>query len=362
MGWGSSPKPPPAPDYKGAAEATSASNQQAQTSADWANRPTVNTPWGQESWSTQAVMDPATGKMVNKWTQTQTLNPQQQAALDSQQAVDMGRSQLAQAQMGRAGEALANPFDWDHLQGYGQVNQQNIDPSQYMSSGAGQGMQNRLDPSLFGDAGRQRFEQMAFDRMAPQHQQAQASLESQLAGMGLTRGSQDWNHEMQRLQDQQSRERYDAYSAGGQEQQNQYALALGQGQFQNAAQQQGWQQGMGQNAQNYGLMAGANQQNFSQGLQAANYQNALRQQQIGEQQLKRQMPLNEMNALLTGQQVGQLQTPDFAKSASAGGTDYSGAANSQYGAAMDAYNAKAADKQSMMSGVAGVAGVGLMVF
>jgi hypothetical protein len=69
-----------------------------------------------------------------------------------------------------------------------------------------------------------------------------------------------------------------------------------------------------------------------------------------------------MNALLTGQQVGQLQTPDFAKSTSAGGANYTGAAQDQYGAAMDAYNAKAADKQSMMSGVAGIAGAGLMVF
>ena len=359
MGWGA--KAPKAPDYKAQAEATAKANQQAQTQADWANRPTVETPWGTESWTTEAVVDPATGATVNKWVQKQTLNPQQQAALDSQMAIQQGKSDLAQQQMGRVNEALASPFDWDNLQAYGNVNQQNISADPYMTQGAGQGLMRGLDPSLFGDAGRQRYENALFERMAPQHQRAQSALDAKLSNMGATVGGRGWQAMQQNLGDQQSRERFNALEMGGQEQQRQFNMALGGGQFQNAAQQQAWQQMLGQNAQNFGLMSGANQQNFGQNMQLANYQNQLRQQQIAEQQLRRQMPLNEMNALLTGQQVQGLNTPNFNTSRSAGGADYSGAAGQQYGAAQDAYNVQQSNQQGLMSGVATI-GAAAMIF
>lgn len=360
MGWGA--KAPKAPDYKAQAEATAKSAQQAQTQADWANRPTVQTPWGTESWTTEAVTDPATGMTVNKWVQNQTFNPEVQAALDAQQRVESGRSNLALDQMGRVEEALATPFDWNNLQGFGQVNQQDINADPYMTQGAGQGIMRGLDPSMFGDAGRQRYENALFERMAPQHQRAQSALDAKLANMGATVGGRGWQSMQQNLGDQQSRERFNALEMGGQEQQRQFNMALGGGQFQNAAQQQAWQQALGQNAQNFGLMSGANAQNFGQNMQLANYQNQLRQQQIAEQQLRRQMPLNEMNALLSGQQVGPWQGSNFNQSRSTGGVDYSGAAGQQYGAAQDAYNTKAANQQGMMSGVAGIAGAALMVF
>ena len=46
-------------------------------------------------------------------------------------------------------------------------------------------------------------------------------------------------------------------------------------------------------------------------MQAANYANALRQQQIGEAMGRRGQSLNEINALLSGQQVGMPQMPTF---------------------------------------------------
>jgi hypothetical protein len=363
MGWGSSPKPPPAPDYKAQAEATQASTQAAQTAADWANRPDINTAWGNESWSSSQAIDPATGKPVTKWTMNQTLNPQQQAALDSQMAIQQGKSQLAQDQMGRVGEALAKPFDWTNLQAYGDPGAAGgLDPNQFQTSGAGEGIMRGLDPSMFGDAGRQRYEQALFDRLAPQQAQAQGKLDTQLANMGATVGGRGWQSKQQNLGDERSRQMFNAILQGGQEQQNQYQLARGQGEFQNQAQQQAWQQAMGQNQQNFGIMAGANQQNFGQNMGLANYQNDLRQKQIAEQMQQRQMPLNEMNALLGGQQVGQMQTPNFNTSRSVGGADYSGAGQDQYNAQTDAYNSQVANKNSMMSGIASVAGIAAMAF
>lgn len=444
---------PPAPDYKGAAEQTAASSQDAQTRSDWANRPTVNTPWGQESWQASAAVDPSTGKPITNWTQNTKLNPLAQSTLDSTMTVDRDKALLAQGMMGRAAAATSKPFDWGNMQGYGQAPQAgglqsdnfqsglqagnlqpgaslqagniqggerlqagnlqagnlqagNLDPRAYQSSGAGQGMMAGLDMGRLGGmpqgdaAERQRIEGMLYDRQNPERMKQQAGLEGKLANMGLTRGSEAWNREMQRMGDQHSRERYDAMQTGGQEMQRTFNMGmqgrqqgwnelLGGGQFQNAAQNQAFGQGMNQNAQNFaqqaqagaqnfgqqaqaseaqrladaqrfGQQAQAGQQNFAQGMDAANYNNKLRQQQIAEQQMQRQMPLNELNALLSGTQVGQLQTPDFNASRSAGGADYSGAARNQYNAGMDAYNAKQSQTQGMMSGLSGLASTAMM--
>jgi len=368
--------PPPPPDYSSMAEKTAASSQEAQTRADWANRPDQVTPWGSQKWSSAMEVDPATGKQVTKWTQNTYVDPKMQEALDAQQNVDNAKSQLAQAQIGRAGEAMANEFDWGSLTPGGKaVAARETDPSAFMSSGAGQGIMSGIGKTNVmqagGDLGRQRTEQALMARMQPQNQQAQSALEGKLQNMGLTRGSAAWKKEMQNLQDNQSRQAFDAMQTAGGEQQRNYQMELqGQGQqfqqdlagaqFQNQAQAQGFGQGMAQNQQNFGMMSGANQQNFQQDLSASQYANTLRQQQIAEQMQKRAMPLNEMNALLTGAQVAMPTMPSFNTSTSAGGVNYSGAAKDQYSAGMDAYNAKQQQNQSLMSGIGSVAGIAAM--
>jgi hypothetical protein len=370
---------PPPPDYTAAAEKTAASNQQAQTAADWANRPTQVTPWGTQSWSSQQQVDPATGQKVTAWTQNTSLDPKLQAALDAQQNVDMSKSQLAQAQIGRAGEAMAQPFDWQNLAAKGgSVQAGNLDPNAFQTQGAGQGIMSGFNnagpvPDAGGDMGRQRTEQALMARMAPQNAQQQSQLEGKLQNMGLTRGSEAWNREMQRMGDTQSRQAFDAMQTAGQEQQRNFEMGMqGQGQqfnqnlqetqFANQAQAQGFGQNLAANQQNFGMMAGAGQQNFNQALQSSQYQNQLRQQDIAEQTQKRQMPLNEMNALLTGAQVNMPTMPGFTPSQSAGGVNYSGAAGQQYNAQMDASNAAAQSQQGMMSGIAGIAGAAAMAF
>jgi hypothetical protein len=105
-----------------------------------------------------------------------------------------------------------------------------------------------------------------------------------------------------------------------------------------------------------------NQQQFGQNLQGGNFQNQNRQQAIAEQALQRGMSLNEMNALLTGTQVGMPSMPSFNTSQSTGGVNYSNAADKGYNADMNAYNAKQQQSQSMMSGVTSVASMAMMAF
>src|SRR6187551_2925124 len=102
--------PPPAPDYTQAAEKTAASNQDAQTRSDWANRPTVNTPWGQESWAANKAIDPSTGKEITQWTQNTSLNPQSQATLDATMGVDRSKAETALGQFGRVQDAMGKDF------------------------------------------------------------------------------------------------------------------------------------------------------------------------------------------------------------------------------------------------------------
>jgi hypothetical protein len=122
----------------------------------------------------------------------------------------------------------------------------------------------------------------------------------------------------------------------------QQLAALG---FGNEAQQQAWQQQMAGGAQN-----------FNQQMQASQYQTQLRQQQIAEEMQKRGFSLNEINALISGQQVAMPNMPGFSNAQRAEGTQNLAAAQMQGQSALDAYNAEQAAMQGMMSGLGSMAG------
>lgn len=382
MGWlskKSAPAPPP-PDMTKAAEMTAASNLEAQTRADYANRGNITDAWGTQTSTARLVTDPATGKQYTTYDTTYTLNPQQQAALDAQMAIDTGKSQLAQSMLGRAGEAVASPMDYSKFQAYGTApTAGNIDANQFAVSGAGQGIMAGLDLGKLGAmpqadaAERQRIENMLFERMQPQHQQAQAQLETQLMNQGYQRGSPQFQQALQDLQRNQASERFNAMQTGGQEMERLFGMGmqargqswqelLGSGQFQNQAQEQAFQQQMGQQGQNFGQTMAAQAQNYNQGMSTAAYQNQLRQQQIAEELQRRQTPLNELNAFLSGTQVQRPDIQTYTPSQSAGGVDYSGAAQATYNQQRDAAAAAAAKKQGLMSGLGGLASAGIMAF
>lgn len=126
---GGKSNPPAAPNYTAAAEATAAANNAQTDKQTWANRPTINTPWGTSSWSAVAGTDPATGLPINNWTNTINLSPEQQAALGSQQAITAGRSSAALGLLGQATDAFSRPIDYagaPQLFGYGGPAQLNI--------------------------------------------------------------------------------------------------------------------------------------------------------------------------------------------------------------------------------------------
>jgi hypothetical protein len=100
------------------------------------------------------------------------------------------------------------------------------------------------------------------------------------------------------------------------------------------------------NAMNQAL---AQQQGLQQNF--ANFENALRQQAIAEQMQRRGMSLNEMNALLSGQQVQMPQMPSFNAAGRAETPNILGATQMGYDAALGAYNAQQAQGANMLGGL-----------
>jgi len=120
MGGGKNNTPPP-PDYRGAAQEQARASREITEQQTVANRPTQITPWGTISWDREQVWDPATRQMLNEWTQRVDLTPEQQAALDAQQNIQQGRSELAQSLLGRAQSEFGDVMDWSQFDPMGET-------------------------------------------------------------------------------------------------------------------------------------------------------------------------------------------------------------------------------------------------
>lgn len=132
---------------------------------------------------------------------------------------------------------------------------------------------------------------------------------------------------------------------------------------QNAAYQQslsGAQFGLGQQQQAFGQRQAANQQNFGQNLQQAQFANQMRQNQIAEAMQQRGFSLNEINALISGQQVGMPTFQGYNQAGLGQGVDYSGAANSQFSAGMQKQQMANDATASLMQGIGGMASTAMM--
>lgn len=120
-------------------------------------------------------------------------------------------------------------------------------------------------------------------------------------------------------------------------------------------------QGIGLGSTAYGReMALAGQRRNDLELQAAlqgiTLDQANRSAALQEQAYLQDRPLNLINALRTGAQVQNPQFQQFAQQATTRGPDLLGAANAQYGAQMDAYNADQAATGNLMGGLFGLGG------
>jgi hypothetical protein len=345
------------PDYQGAAIAQGEANREVVRDQTYANRPTQLTPWGYTSWEASQGTDPSSGEAVTNWTQTQGLTPELQDILNKQIAIQGSRTDIAGSLAQRMGNEFGTPMD------FGDLSPMGANPVTQFT--APEGQQTSLDFSGAPQIGdperiRERSEDAVFSkaqsRLQPQFDTARQQLEIKMRNQGLGPEDEAWQAQMGSLNRQETdaynQAMYSAIDTGRSEAAQMFGqdvtrrgVATGetaqQGAFTNSALQQQFAQNLGSNAQNYG-----------QAMQSANYANALRQQQLTEEMQKRGFSLNEINALLSGQQVNTPQMPNFVGASQA-------AAAPLYQAAVDQGNFDQMQSQGLMGGIGGLVGAGI---
>jgi hypothetical protein len=237
-------------------------------------------------------------------TVTQSLTPTSQRTLDAQQAVKYQLANLGQKGAGIASNVLDKPFNFG-----GPAVQTSLDLSNIAKM-----------PVNAGTTGQQAI--MA--RLEPSLAKQRVSTETQLINQGLRPGTEAYNNAIQLL-----------------------------GQQENDARQQAVLQGLN-------LDIGSNAQGFNQALQGGQFGNTAQQQALAEAIQQRQMPLNEISALMSGSQI---QNPQFGAYA---GSNVAPApianATAQQGAyAANAYNQQVAQDNALTSGLFSLGGAALGV-
>jgi hypothetical protein len=378
---------PASPDYTGAANAQAASSRDVTEQQTWANRPTINTPFGQQTWEVKPTWDPTTGTYLNSWTQNTNLTPESQSALDAQMRITQGKSNIAESMLGRSQNEFGQEMNWDDF-----ANLADTPQAQQFGKAPGipdynpENIQRGLDTSsLQGVDSSQKYAKNAEDaiygqwsnRQEPRMQQELDQKRTQLYNQGLKEGDQAFDAEMQRMREDQNDARtqaqYQATIGSGQEAERMFGMDLGNrqqgfnetqagGAFANSAAAQALQQQLGIGSQKFnqemsGAQLGDTRQgtNFNQQLTSANYQNQMRQQQIAEQMQKRGFSLNEINSILSGQQISMPNMPSFNTANASQAAQYNNAAQNQGQYNLDAFSAQQAGINSALSGAGSAA-------
>lgn len=200
----------------------------------------------------------------------------------------------------------------------------------------------------YGAESRQRVEEALFGRLEPQLARQREALETRLRAQGLTPGTEAWRNAMDDLARAESDARLALVAQAGQEEalQAQIAQALfGQ-------QMAGQQFRLGQQAAAFDQSRAASQLGFQQDMD-------VRRQALAELLAERQIPMQELAAFLTGQQVNY---PNFITPAGAqvAPTDVMGAYGMQQAGQQAAYNARAQEAAAANAGAAGLASSAIM--
>ena len=325
--FGKPPDPAPAPDYTGAAKAQGAANVETARASAKLSNPNVYSPYG-----TQLVSYDGDVPTIR-----QTLTPEAQRTLEAQQVLQGNLARLGGTAYENAFGALSKPFSFG-----GQVQTQFNQGSPLQNApSAGQyglarggpsapNLTSQLDLSNVAkmpvNAGTTAQEAI-MRRLEPNLARQRTSTETQLINQGLRPGTEAYDNAARILGEQENDLRSQAALQGlnldiGANQQG-FTQAVQGGQFANAAdlaefsaRQQAQQAENQAIAQNYGQGMTASQaqnaieaQRYNQARQSAEFGNTAQQQALAQALTQRQLPLNEISALMSGSQI---QNPQFA--------------------------------------------------
>jgi hypothetical protein len=173
----------------------------------------------------------------------------------------------------------------------------------------------------------QQIQDAMMQRLNPGLQKQRSAAQQRLASQGITLGSEAENDVQGQLNESE-----------------------------NAANREALLSAMGA----YGDITGRQLQGRQQQMAEYAQRQQGRQQQLTEEAYQRSLPLSELNAILRGNQVQAPQFSSFSGQGATAGPDLSGAAESQYQAALGGSNANKAAGAGIGSAVGGLLGTMIM--
>lgn len=298
-------KSPKTPDVIGAAQEEGEQSRETARDKTYADRPDQYSTMGSNTWGQTMVRDPATGEMVTKWTQNQTLSPDMQNLYNTQMQTNQQLGSTAAAMGDRITAEMGMPLNWEQFG--------DVEAGPQASGVIGAGIGPTTGPEGFqwdGQSQRQAAEDASYgratSRLDPQMEQRRQELEVRLRNRGLRAGDQAYESEMAAY----GRDSTDAYEQArmGSTLEGRAEDAQSYGQASNT-----FGQNLTSEQQRYNQMLSggqndraADQQAFDQEMSANERANALRQQQINEYVGKRGQSLSEQQALQGAQTTGQM--------------------------------------------------------
>lgn len=317
-----SPSPPKAPDPKETAAAQTTQNvQTAKANTILGNANEVG-PYGSVTYK-QIGQTRVGDEFIPQYERTTTLSPQQQAILNQQQQFQIGTGQLANSQVDRLQGVLNQPINAGNLQ------------TDRATGGVSAPQLERMGVNDWSQD-RQRVEDALYSRINPQLDRDRAAMESKLANQGIMPGSEAYREAVALADRQANDARMQAILAGGQEQSRLAGLEQSRLGFNN----------------NVGQMGFTNQ------MDAKNFQNALRDQELAERLRLRNQPINEITALMSGNQVTTPTASPY-RGGTIAWTDVAGITQQGFQNQMAGYNQQVAQQNAMLGGIAG--GVGSLL-
>lgn len=369
MGKGSSPDPP---DYEAAAREQGEQNVQAAIASNYLNQVSQVGPQGSMTYSYDQAggYRLPDGTVIPKVTATTTLSPEQQALYNQQNQISQKLNQTALEGIGYVAETAGTPIDTSSLPQFAQGLARTqfdgtIDPTQQDIQGS-YDFSNVSQMPNYEDfhSTRDKVTDAYMQRLQPYLDKERAAMDTKLATQGITHGSEAYNWDNDVFNRGANDQRIAALLAGDKASQDLFnnamqlrgqgvSEAIAQGNFGNQAQQQEF----GQNLQALQSANQAAEANFGQGLAASQFQNQARAQALQEQDYLRNQPLNMLNALRTGNQVQMPQFGNVAGGAQIAPAPMYQATADAYSAALQKYQAQAAN--SPWNAIAGLGGAAM---
>ncbi len=341
-GGGSPPAPPPAPtppDPYATAQAQGAQNRAAAISQAEIAMVNQQTPYGGLEWSPRGLSDikyvggigPGDeGYDAEKnieyggtpqYTAVQTLSPEQQQILDLSNQAQVGYGQTAIEQLEGVKDRLSSPIDFANVAAAPTINLEDFVGTAPTASFAGIPQPGQLDYSglgaapQFDQAYQDQISQAIRDRADIWQIRDLDRLENRLTNQGINIGTEAWNQEMARRQAgindfnlaadlqglQQASQKFGVEQAARQ-------LATGELGNIYSAGVSDRDRAIAEASQLFGLEANARDRAVQEASQLFSLQAGARDRAINELMIQRNQPLNELAAMLSGQQVVQ---PNF---------------------------------------------------